>query len=107
MVGGDGVTQYRQYAGVLHVLDGVWLPLHAFKEGRVLNIGRFRPLVDLTLRHFDGFPRLIAFEDGTVLLAEHLGVHLLDGAGDIGLRRPDVFQIHRVAVAVLAERVGG
>src|SRR5690606_13363950 len=82
---------------------------HALEVGRVLDIGGgIVPGVQLALRGLDAVPAAVTLEHVGVVLLEHLRA---DGGGDdvahFLVARPDVAQVHRLAVAAGAQRFGG
>ena len=107
MVGGHRIAQQREDAGAGNVLDHGGRPADVIEERWMLDVGRIRlPDVSRGLRHFDGLPLLVAGEHFGVLLVEHRGVDLLHGFGDFLAARPDIAQVHQVAVLVFAQRLG-
>ncbi len=55
------------------------------------------------MRLFDGLPLFVAGEHFGVFLVEHGGVDLAHGVGDFLGAGPDVTQVYRVAVVVVAQ----
>ena len=107
VVGGDLVAEHREDAGIDHVDDRIRLLLHAFEVRRVLHIGRRHvPAISLTVDRLDLAPVGVALEYVGVALLEdrrrdelpHVGVDLLRG-------RPDILEVHRLAVLALADRL--
>ena len=81
----------------------------ALEIGRVLHIGRGGvPGIGETAGHLDLAPGGVAGENilvaGLECLARHVGA---DELGDLLRAWPDVAEIDRLALAVLAERIGG
>ena len=108
MVGGHGVAEQCEHAGTVDVLDRIWGGLHAVEEGLLAHVGGLLvPGEQFAFRHVESLPAVVAFEYGGVVLEEHLTA---DGAVhhgfDLGIGRPDVLQIHVVAIVVFAERLG-
>ena len=85
------------------------LAAHADEIGRVLHIGRIVvPGVGLAFRRLHRLPVVVAVEDVGIFAGEELARDVLgDELVDLLRRRPDVLEEHRIAVAVLAERLGG
>src|SRR5207302_6693280 len=82
---------------------------HPLEETRLADVrGCAVPRVAIALRHRQLLPPRVALEDVAVAALEHFRI---DGALhrllDFFLGRPDVFQIHRLAELVLAERLAG
>ncbi len=71
------------------------------------DIGRVRlPLEQVALRHRQRLPVLVAGEDRTVFLLEHLRTdRLADGLLNFLLARPDVLQVDWRAAGILPERL--
>ncbi len=106
MVGSHRIAQQCQYVGILDIVDRVRFFLEPFEERRMLDVGGFiRPLVHLAFRHLDGLPGGVAIEDFRVFLTEHIGLHFLHRFSDLLLARPEVLQVHRVAILVVAQRI--
>ncbi|MNS68820.1 hypothetical protein D3C72_1021110 [compost metagenome] len=104
MVGGDRITEHRQDACALNIDQRFRLGLHIIKERRQANIGRIAlPAVGVRTFHFDRFPLRRAFKDLGILFAEHLSGDLFHGACYFSCRRPDIFQINRIALAVVTD----
>ena len=107
VVGGDLVAEHRQDPRIDHVDDRLRLFLHAFEVGRVLHIGRAHvPAIGLALDRLDLAPVGVALEHvGVALLEDRGGDELLHHGVDFLGRRPDVLQIHRLAVLAFADRL--
>ena len=77
------------------------------EERRPAHVGRVLvPGEAVAGRDLERVPALVAVEHLAVALAEHVGLHgLLDRLGDLGLVGPDVLEVHRLAVLVLAQRL--
>src|SRR5690606_30555039 len=109
VVGGDGVAEQAQHAGAVDVRDAAHLHAHALEVGRVLDVGGgLVPGVQLAVRRGDGVPAAVALEHVGIVLLEQLRA---DGGGDdvadLLAAGPDVAQVHRLAFAVGAQRLGG
>ena len=85
---------------------GCWTLLHALEIGRVLYVGRaVAPLEGHAALDRDLAPVRLALEHVAVLLREQvLGDGLADDARDLAAGRPDVAQVHLLALVVGAER---
>ena len=65
------------------------------------------PREQLAFRHVEALPAVVAVEHGGVVLEEHLAADgTVDHGRDLRVGRPDVLQIHVIAVCVGAERLG-
>ncbi len=109
VVGGDRVAELGQDAGALDVGDRGGLHRHALEVRGLADVGRLGvPLEGVALRDGQRLPLGVAREDVGVGLVEHV---LADGVRhdvvDLGLGRPDVLEVDRLAVLVDAERVLG
>ncbi len=109
VVGGDRVAELGQDAGAVDVRDRGGLHRHALEVRGLADVGRLRvPLEGVALRDGQRLPLGVAREDVGVGLVEHV---LADGVRhdvvDLGLGRPDVLKVDRLAVLVDAERVLG
>ncbi|MPL73108.1 hypothetical protein SDC9_18901 [bioreactor metagenome] len=100
VVGGDHVAEHREDAGRLHVRDHARFLGHAAEIGRVLDVGRLRrPVVGFPLGGLHALPVGVALEHVGVFRKEGLAGHAsLDELGDLGVGRPDVLEIDRLAV---------
>ena len=80
---------------------------HAGEVGRVLDVGRLRrPAVGRAAGHRDRAPAVVAVIDVGIARAEHLGWTCgVDQRANFLVRRPDVLQVHRLAVAAGADRL--
>ena len=92
------VAEHRERASAANVRHRAGLHGHADEVGRILHVGRLVvPRVDLAARRVDRVPVLVAREHAGVALLEHRRVHRLrDELLDLGRRRPDVLQVHRL-----------
>ena len=71
----------------------------------MLNVGRIvLPDVCGRLRHLDGLPLFVAGKHFGVFLVEHRRVDLIHRFGDFPAARPDIAQVHRIALLILAQR---
>ena len=109
VVGGDRIEEQPEDAGVDHVLHRLRRQRHSVEVRRVLDIGGgLVPGVGHAAGDLDPAPRGVAPEHVLVAGGERL-------AGDVGAHRlrhvlagrPDVLQEHRLALAVVAQRLGG
>src|SRR5690606_29948957 len=109
VVGGDRVAEQAHHARTAYVLDRTDLHRHAVEVRRVLDVGgRLVPLERLAFRRLDLVPAAVALEHVGVVLREQFGANGRgDGVADLLVGRPDVAQVDVVAVAVLAQRLGG
>ena len=96
-----------QHAGVGDVLQWLGLARQALEERRLAHVGRaLVPGEAVSGRHLERVPALVAVEHLAVALVEHVGLHgVLDRRRDLLGLGPDVAQVHRLSVAVLAERL--
>ena len=78
------------------------------EEWRPLNVGRLRvPGEAVAFGDLQRAPAVVAVEHLRVALAEHVLAHrLTDGPCHLLGARPDLVEVHGLAVAVLAERLG-
>ena len=108
MVGGDHVAQKGHDARALDVVDRAGLGPHIFEIGRVLHVGGGeRPVIDFAVGRLHAAPLLIALEDIGIFALKGVARHgCFHQFGDFRLTRPDVFEEHVLAVAVLAQRLG-
>ncbi len=109
VVGGDRVAQLGQDAGAGDVGDRGRVHLHALEVRGLADVGGLGvPLEGVAGRDRQGLPLGVAREDVAVGLVEHV---LADGVRhdvvDLGLGRPDVLEVDRVAVLVDAQGVLG
>ena len=107
VVGGDGVAEGREYASAGDVGDRGRLDGHAVEVGRLAHVGRGGvPFKRRTGRSRQRAPALVTVEDASVLMIEHA---CFDRRIDRRLHfcgiRPNVFQVHVVAVRADAESV--
>ena len=109
VVGGDRIEEQPEDARVFDVLDRLRRHRHALEIGRVLHIGRAHvPGVGLARRGLDLPPVGVAVEHVRVFGLEHLGGdRVVDDVADLLRRRPDVGEIDRLALLVVAERLAG
>ena len=108
MVSGDRIAEHRQNARALNILHRLRLSFHLLEEGRRPDIGGVKlPAVSIGGFHFNRFPFIGAFKHFRILFTEHVGGHLLHRAGDFLPARPDIFQVDRIAFAIVAQRIGG
>ena len=109
VVGGDRVAQHRERPRADDVGDRSGLGADALEEGRPLDVGGLGvPVVGLALGDGQRGPAVVAVEDRRVARLEQLAADRpADGLGHLGRRRPDLGEVDRVAVAVLAQRLGG
>ena len=106
VIGGDGVTNVKEAAGVLDASDGRDISLSGLEEGRVVDVGGgIVPFVKLARGGIEVLPHLAAIKDVVVGSLEHLGCD--DGVGDLlnlGAGRPDVSQEDIVTLLILSKR---
>ncbi len=109
MVGSDGVEEQPEDAGAFDIGDGRGRARHVGEVGRVLHVGRTRvPAISEAALHLDLAPFGVAAEHIAVALLEHRLFHrLAHHLGDLFRRRPDVFEVDRLALGAGAERLGG
>src|SRR5262249_7942129 len=110
VVSGDRVGEHDQCARVLDVAQRGWLAAHALEIWRLLHGRRgWGPSEQIApLGGRKGPPRRGALKDLRVLLAELIRPDgPLHGVSNLGLRRPQVTQVNRVAVWVDANRFDG
>src|SRR5688500_4475584 len=102
VIGRDAVTQQRQHARTDNVLDRPRLARHALEVWRVLDIsGRGIPLELIAGWRWQCSPEVIAIEHASILVPKHLRFdRFLDDAFDLVLRRPDVLETDRAAIAI-------
>ena len=108
MVGRDTVGQQSENTRCPDAGDGRQFHRHALEIGRVLHVGRAGiPAVGVALGlDLDGLPLIGAPEHVAIPLQEHLPRDdAVDGVVDLLLRRPDVLQVHRLAVAACPQRL--
>ena len=107
VVGGDRIAEQAEQARADDVLDRTDRHRHAVEVGRVLHVGRgLVPLVAFAVRRGDLVPARIALEHVGVVLREHLRPDGTDDeVADFLVRRPDVAQVHRLAVVAVADGV--
>ncbi len=109
MVGGDLVAEETENARALDVLETRARLAHAHEVGWVLDIGRVVvPGIGLTRRHLNGLPVGITLEDVGVLRLVKLARNVFQDELLNFLRgRPDILEIDRVAVLIIADRLLG
>ena len=101
VVGGDRIAEHRQRPGAVDVARRDGVHRHAGEVGRVLDVGRpGRPGVGVAAGDLDFPPALVAAIDVGVAAAEHPRMDMgVDQLADFLVRRPDVLEEHRLAVA--------
>src|SRR5262249_52944809 len=109
VVGGDRVAQLREDTGTGDVGDRGRLHLHALEVRGLADVRRLRvPLEGVAGGDRQRLPLGVTGEDVPVGLVEPaLGDGVGHDVGDLGLGRPDVLQVDRVAVLVGAQGVPG
>ena len=107
MIGRHIVTEQRQHAGAVDIIDVADFQRHAFEVGRITDIGRIRhPLVDFAVGHVQPVPVIVAVKDALIAVDKHVGVdRRRDDVLNLDLARPDIFQVDRLAVFIIAQRV--
>ena len=107
MVGRDGIPEFRQDARALHITHRLRIGRHAFKIRRVLHIGAARiPAIGVAARfNANGLPLRRALEDIAIAFLEHLTRHSgVNRVVHFLLRRPDILEVDRLAIAARANR---
>ena len=91
----------------MYILKAARFFRHALEEGRILHIGgTVLPLVGLGLGGPDFLPLFRPFPDIAVPGPEHLRRHgAVHGIADFLVCRPDILEIDRVAVGILADGI--
>src|SRR5690606_4640855 len=109
VVGGDRIAEQAEHARAVYVVDRTDFHGHAVEVGRVLDVrGVLVPGIAFAVGRLDLRPAAVALEHVGVVLREHFRAHGGgDGVADLLVARPDVAQVHVVAVAVLAQRFAG
>ena len=109
VIGGHRIAEHRQRARALDVGQRRRRHGDAVEVGRVLDVGGLAvPGIDLARRRLDGAPIRVAREHVGVAFLEHRRVdRCRDRGGHILRARPDVLEVHRLAVLALAQRLGG
>ncbi len=108
VVGGHRVAEQGEDARLVDVADMRRRIGDVLEEGRMLDIGRVGlPGIGIGLRHVNRLPLRVAGEHLGVFLVEHRGVHLHDRRADFRLARPDVLEVHRLAIGAGAQRLFG
>ncbi len=109
VVGGHRVAHRDQHARAGDVGDGLRLDADVRHEWRLGDVSRRGiPRVQVALGHRQRVPAVVALGDPRVAVAVGVGVHRAgDDLGDLLRGGPDVAQVHRLAFAVQAERLGG
>ena len=109
VVGGDRVAEQGQHPCVFDAGQRSGLRGQIVEERRAAHVGGGRvPGECVPGRDRQGPPAVVAGEHLRVLAGEHLRAQAGgDDLADLGRRRPDVAQVHRLAVAAGAQRVGG
>ena len=108
MVGGDGVSQHRQHACAVDILYRIGRHPHFIKERRQSDIGGIiLPFIGVGSRNVDRLPLRRSGKDRRIFFVKHPGRDLLHRFGYLGAGRPDIFQVDRVPLAVLPQRVVG
>ena len=102
------MSEHRQDTRVANIREFKWLLGHSVEKGRALDVGGFGvPGVQIAFGNMQSPPALIACEDFAVLLAVHIRGHrFAHGFFHFFGRRPNITQVHRLAVAIIAQRIG-
>ena len=108
VIGGDRIAEQRQHPGVDDIGDRPRLRREIGEETRFADIGGTGlEFEEIAGRNRQRLPALVAEEDIAVFLDEHFR---RNAGGDrrfhIIRRRPDVGQEDRIAVRIVAERIG-
>ena len=103
----DAVAEQGEHAGSLDLLHRIGLHAHVVEIRWIFHVGGCRvPSIQIALGHGQRVPALVPLEDLAVDLLEH---GRMDAAPDCILHfllaRPNVAQIHRLAVLPLTERL--
>src|SRR5471032_964872 len=109
VVGGDRIAEHAQSARAFDAGGhGRWRHREVIEERWFSDVGRFRPVVDLTGHGGDFFPQLAwCALDVSVVILEHFGVHgELHHGRYFSRARPDVAQVHVFAALTLANWLG-
>src|SRR5450830_427141 len=109
VVGGDRIAEHAQSARAFDAGGhGRWRHREVIEERWFSDVGRFRPVVDLTGHGGDFFPQLAwCALDVSVVILEHFGVHgELHHGRYFSRGRPDVAQVHVFAAFALAHWLG-
>src|SRR5450830_1313513 len=107
VVGGDRVAEHAQCARAFDAGGHCrWRHREVVEERWFRDVGRFRPVVDLTGDGGDFFPQLAwCALDVRVVVLEHLGVHgELHHGRHFSRGRPDVAQVDVLAALAFADR---
>src|SRR5690554_1763026 len=108
MVGRNGVTKYCQNACALNILWlWCWL-VNTGKEWWICHIGRLTtPFVRQRIWNFKILPMLISIKNLSILLTEHIADHFLHFVLDFSCAWPNIFQVNRVTILVVAQWLFG
>ena len=101
------VAQHRQHPRSMDLFDRGRLRRHPVKVRSPPDIRRIRlPPVRLPRRKLQQLPVLIAVRNRRVLLPKHLRIdRRVHRLRDLLLRRPDILQIHRLAILAATQRI--
>ena len=107
VIGGDAIAQHGQHARIANVGKLGRSFRHLVEKWRALDVSGFGvPGVQVAFRHVQPTPALVALEDFAVLLAVHLrGDGFAHRLFHFLRRRPNIAQVDRLAVAIVAERI--
>src|SRR6202035_1498105 len=107
VVGSDAVSQYRQYAGRVNVLDGRGLELHVVEVRSAANVGGiFFPGVGLAFGNGEPAPALVTLKYFGVAFGKHFRSDRPPHRFlDFTLRGPEVGEVNRIAVSTFADSV--
>ena len=106
VVGRDGIRELRQDTRALHIAHRLRIGGHAFEVRRVLHIGAARiPAIGVAARfNANGLPLRRALEDIAIAFLEHLTRHSgVNRVVHFLLRRPDILEVNRLAIAARAD----
>src|SRR5690606_4056593 len=105
VVGSDRVAEQGENAGAFDITGWLWRLPDVFEKWRVLHIaGIVVPGIGIARCHGNGLPMLVTGEYVSVTRAEHLPVDLGHGFVHFSAARPDVFQIDRLVLRIVAQR---
>ena len=102
------VAQHRQHAGSADIGQRRWLQRQILEERWLLNVGRIRiPGIEVAFGYRQRAPVLVPGEDIAVPLDEQLRPdRLFHRLADLLRRGPDLPEVDRLAIRVVADRLG-